>query len=460
MNSVFHTRPKKIVFSPDFMAIFGMAIGRLVGAIREILIVALFGASYFADISVLLWTVPELLVFFCTANGINSALSRRFVGATDADMKRLVVNATLLCSVLVLSFAVIASFDLILFISLVAPGVVFSIQDQNFSFWLTLVLFSAPLVVVASVITAALNANKKYIHQGLGTAIANIGFLIGILLGWLTGYILEFVALGTIVGLLLRVCWLSFYAPVNRIDIRFWSCFVSSTYSLLPSIIIASLSFLVFIMAPVVLRALSSTLGEGYLVVVALGIKLIQLPLMVVLNSLAIVSLQKMSVAQHTHPLKVPEILKQRVLVTLGFSSILAIVVYAIVYLVGAYIPLYSNLSANHASFLVSFLLNATAGLPLMGLGYLLNSDFHARGEAKLLPVASGIAFVIVLWGLDSGLYGVLTASTLYHIWISFIGVNTFFVLVLRVYQLGFHSNLLLLAGSGYASLVGFIWSL
>ncbi len=446
-----------MALSHDVAAIFGMAVGRLSGAIREILVVALLGATYLADISVLLWTLPEILVFFCTANGVNSALSRRLTGASDAQARITIVSTMCICSVLVGIFAVISTMQLPLLMLVIAPGIDLNVLGGDMRSWFAVVLLSAPLVVVASVISAALNSQQRFVHQGFGTAIANIGFVSGILIGWLSGYVVESVSLCVLLGLVLRVYWLGFQARVNSIKLGCRIKIQALSYDLLPAIFGASLSFLIFVIAPVAVRSWSTTLGEGYLVVTALCIKLVQLPLMVVLNSFALVSLQKLSVAYLEDPLRGAELFKARARNILGVSTFISLVLFLGAPYFGSLLSVFVALSPEHLSFFVQLLSNVSWGLPLMGLAYLINSDFHARASSRCLWVVSSGTVALMLISLD--FFGEAGARQLSLVWISFVFIYVLSVTALRVWELGLRTNFQLVIGVCYAAVAGFVWS-
>lgn len=455
---VFLRSQKKIFTGHDSMAILGMAIGRLFGAAREILVILLLGVTQLADLAILLWMLPEILVFLCTTNGINSSLISRLQSGHTLQARTTIISALFLCSILVACLAIASSLNLPLLISLVAPGLEFDFQDQSFGTLAMIVLLSSPLVVVASVLSAVLNSNKKYVYQGLGTAAANVGFIIGLVVGWVTDHVLVFVTLGILFGLSVRVMWLGSQINRHSINLGSWCGFTSMQYSLLFGIVGASLSYLIFIAAPVAVRSLASTLGEGYLVMTALSIKLIQVPLMVVLNSFALVSLQKLAAAYRHDPLEVNEILKRRLLLTLGFSSAMTLIIFYGSDYLESFLPLFLPLTSHKLFFVIEFLAHASFGLPLMGLAYLLNSDFHARAEPKFLLLASCSAVFLVFFSLN--LYDQMETSKLYLIWISFVLIYASLIIIIRAWQLGFKSNAQLITGFFYASLVGFIGSL
>ena len=444
---------KRLFASHDFMAILGMAIGRLFGASREILIILLLGVTQLADLTILLWTLPEILVFLCTANGINSSLISRLQDGYSLKARTTVISALFLCSTLVTCLAIASSLNLPLLVSLLAPGLELSRQNQSFGALAVTVLLSAPLVVVASVISAVLNSNEKYVYQGLGTAAANAGFIIGLIIGWTNGHVLLFVALGIFFGLLIRVFWLYSQAKRHFITLGSWCGFKSVQYSLVFGIAGASLSFLIFAAAPISIRSLASTLGEGYLVITALSIKLIQVPLMVVLNSSSLVSLKELSRAYCHEPLKLNGIFQRRLRLTLVLSSFITVAIFFGSHYLEWVIPLFFTLEPHHLSFAIKFLTNASFGLPLMGLAYLLNSDFHARTEPKWLLVSNCLTVSLVL--LSLGLYSQLDASKLYLVWFSFILLYTVLIVIIRIWQLGFKPNIQLAIGFFFASLVG-----
>ena len=449
---------KKIFTSHDFMAVLGMAIGRLLGASRELLIILLLGVTQLADLAVLLWTLPEILVFLCTANGVNSALISRLQTENSLQVRSSIISALFLCPLLVVGLAMAAMLNLPILISLVATGLELDFQNQGFGALAMIVLFSSPLVVVASVLSAVLNSNEKYVYQGLGTAAANVGFIIGLVVGWATDHVLVFVTVGIFFGLSVRVMWLGSQIKRHSINLGSWCGFTSVQYSLLLGIVGASLSYLIFIAAPVAVRSLASTLGEGYLVMTALSIKLIQVPLMVVLNSFALVSLQKLAAAYSHDPSKVNGILKRRLRLTLGFSSAMTLIIFYGSDYLESFLPLFLPLTSHKLSFVIEFLAHASFGLPLIGLAYLLNSDFHARAEPKFLLLASCSAVSLVFFTLN--LYDQMDASKLYLIWISFVLIYTSLIIIIRAWQFGFKSNAQLITGFFYALLVGFIGSL
>ncbi|WP_255263369.1 murein biosynthesis integral membrane protein MurJ [Pseudomonas aegrilactucae] len=271
--------------------------GRLAGFGREVLLASSLGLSEQADIAIVLLTVPDLLVNLLLSGGIGVALVPAMRAATPAQAAALFRQASLalgaIFAVLGLWFALLPSMWLWLF----APGLEGAARWLDG--WMIYAIAAAiPLAALSGVSTAALNAHERFFVAGCGTLFFNLCVIVALLVAmmWAQGY-LALLCMGILAGALLRWLsqWVALRASAPRgggthqgalLDRRLVRGFVAG---------LASASLLILV--PVALRAGASCLGKGELAAFNYAIKLVELPLGILITTLATVAFPRLSQA-------------------------------------------------------------------------------------------------------------------------------------------------------------------
>lgn len=271
--------------------------GRLAGFGREVLLASSLGLSEQADIAIVLLTVPDLLVNLLLSGGIGVALVPAMRAASPAQAAALFRQASLafgaMFTLLGLCFALLPSVWLWLF----APGLEGAAQWLD-SWMIYAIAAAIPLAALSGVSTAALNAGERFFVAGCGTLVFNLCVIFALLmaltgpqghLAWLCG--------GVATGALLRwgSQWIALRTGVPRglnshqgwlLDRRLVQGFIAG---------LASASLLILV--PVALRAGASWLGKGELAAFNYAIKLVELPLGILITTLATVAFPRLSEA-------------------------------------------------------------------------------------------------------------------------------------------------------------------
>ena len=266
--------------------------GRLTGLLREIQLAAAFGVTADADVAVLLLTLPDLLVNLLLSGGLSAALVPRFRSLLPAEADALFRRALLVALTVFTALAVLLLAWPRGVFSLLAPGLRHQ-ADLPSAITLALLASALPLTAASGVATAYLNAGHRFFLAGCGTLIFNLGVLIGLSLGQAMGQTMLALCIGISAGALMRAASQFAALPSNvwrgtaaksGLDRSFGQAFFAATLS-------ASLMLLV----PVLVRSMASTLGSGVISSFNYALKLVELPVGILISSIATVALSCLS---------------------------------------------------------------------------------------------------------------------------------------------------------------------
>jgi putative peptidoglycan lipid II flippase len=279
------------LFSATFVLSLALLAGRLTGLLRELGLATVFGISPQADLAVLLLTLPDLLVNLLISGGISAALVPRF--STLQDDEALVLFRQF--SLAILAIFGVAAGGLILYpqvvFHLLAPGVN---AESIGTHGLVAVAVALPLSGVAGVTGAYLNSRQRFMLVGCGTLFFNVGVLIALFLCRHHTQPLSWLAFGILAGAALR--WVT---QMMMIPSRVWYAPATKRvvdHALLRAFMFATLAAAMSLLAPVVIRAMASTLGEGAVASFNYAQKLVELPVTILLTSIGTVALSRMSI--------------------------------------------------------------------------------------------------------------------------------------------------------------------
>lgn len=265
--------------------------GRLTGLLRELVLASVFGVTANADVAVLLLTFPDLLVNLLISGGLSAALVPRF-GSIRAEQAMALFRQV---SLAVLVLFGLAGMALVVWpqavFSLLAPGVQWPLMAGALS--LAAVAVAIPLTGAAGVSGAYLNANHRFFVAGCGTLIFNVCILSALLLARGSSDLLTFLAAGIAIGAALR--WLSQLAALPG---NVWRAKVEVPLvdmALVKAFAAATLASALMLMAPIVIRAMASTLGSGAIASFNYAQKLVELPVGILITSISTVALSRLS---------------------------------------------------------------------------------------------------------------------------------------------------------------------
>lgn len=297
------TQGQRSLLSSGFFLSLALMAGRLAGFGREVLLASSLGLSEQADIAIVLLTVPDLLVNLLLSGGIGVALVPALRAATPTNAAALFKQASLafgaVFALLGLCFALAPSAWLWLF----APGLEGAAQWLD-GWMIYAIALAIPLAALSGVSTAALNAKDRFFIAGCGTLLFNLCIIAALLLAmfWNHGY-LALLCAGILAGALLR--WISQWMAIRAgapqvlhaqhgllLDRRLIQGFVAG---------LASASLLILV--PIALRAGASWLGKGELAAFNYAIKLVELPLGILITTLATVAFPRLSEAHEQNDL-------------------------------------------------------------------------------------------------------------------------------------------------------------
>jgi len=270
--------------------------GRLAGFAREILLASFLGLSAQADIAIVLLTIPDLLVNLLLSGGIGVALIPALRQADPDQAAALYMQACLIIVSIFLCFATFFILAPYVWLWLLAPGIAGS--SAWLESWMVYAVAAAiPLTALSGVSSAALNAMDRFFIAGCGTLIFNICVIAGLFIAILwQGNQIGWLCVGILFGALLRsLSQVLALRPIrsasSRQAAREWLIERDLVKAFLAGL--ASVSLLILV--PVVLRACASVLGEGELAAFNYAIKLVELPLGILITSLATVAFPRLS---------------------------------------------------------------------------------------------------------------------------------------------------------------------
>lgn len=290
-----------MLIKAGMIVLVGTLLGRLLGFIRETQIAAVFGAGQVAEAAIITLTLPDLLMNIFLGGAFSYAIIPEFIGLTGADARRLHTQMSMLMG---LVFVIIA-----LLIGQFSANILAIFNQHHLSVELTkqtqkAISISAwlmPLIALAGVTTAYLQANSRYLAGAFSTSIYNGALVVSLIS--LIGANLEtqgllILSLAMICGGLLRslVLWLG-TLQINALGkpekARAWLVHTS----LLKSYFFALIGGAALMMLPLVGRVFAGQYGEGALAQFNYASKLIELPLGVVITVISVVLLPALSQA-------------------------------------------------------------------------------------------------------------------------------------------------------------------
>jgi putative peptidoglycan lipid II flippase len=265
--------------------------GRLSGLLRELTLASLFGVTPDADAAVLLLTIPDLFVNLLISGGLSAALVPRFNGLSASEGMKLFRQA---------SFAITAVFALIGLLLAVWPAAIFKVLSPGLNLPLATgatalmcVAAALPLAGASGIAGAYLNAKQRYFVTGCGTLLFNASLLVTLFAASGSAAPLTLLSVGIVFGAAVR--W---GAQVVTLPKDIWRATVAPSVvdsTLLRAFTAATVASGLMLLAPILVRAMASTLGAGTIASFNYAQKLVELPVAILIGSISTVALTRIS---------------------------------------------------------------------------------------------------------------------------------------------------------------------
>ena len=394
---------------------FGILLGRVTGFLREIGIASVFGISTEADITILMLTIPDVLVNLLVAGGLSAALIPEFKSLAPRCANALFYQASVVFGVLSICLVIFLNYFVAELVLILAPGLSDGValvaqRLVSDSLWLI------PLSVAASVSTAFLQSQERFVIPSLGTFIFNSVIILGLYLFVDISGNLKDLVWFILLGGILR--WGSqLLALSNKIH---WFQFDKEfrlNWNLLRRYGQAILAIGLTTLLPVVGRAFASYSGEGGIAAFNYAWKLIELPVGLVLASFSIVLFPRMSsLAAEAREADIEALFKSGVFWSVSFSTVFMIPIFlspeTFVF------PVYgwsSSLDADSLRMISHLTQFSVLILPMQAFVLMAMAQFNARKETKVTVWVSlmGMSSLIIsaTWAVNSfGLFGLIFA--------------------------------------------------
>jgi murein biosynthesis integral membrane protein MurJ len=393
---------KHILFS-TLVINLGLLLGRLSGFIRESFVAATFGVSSQADVTLLMLTVPDLLVNILVGGAMGAVLIPEFKAKPDFA-KKLLFQVAVFFGVL---FTIVSAFlylNSFLLVEVFAPG--FEGEKKlKASTSLSWVIWLVPLTVLAGITTAFLHSKEKFAIASLGTLIMNSSIISGLLFVQFGLGSVYWVALFVLLGGFLRLSSQVFFvglkwAPISSFDSILLSRKILYRY------VGAIFSGSILLIIPVLVRAFSSFLGEGSLAVMNYSSRLIEFPLAIAITVLSVSLFPKLSESF----LDNRNLYKN--LVGYGSQAILGISILIMITLLtlsSYYIDVIFNYGNMKDEDLIAIEQVISIGLfvlPLQGMAVFLSAVFYSQKNTKTPLIVNFLGLVVFYLTYTSNAFG------------------------------------------------------
>ncbi|MCC6651071.1 MAG: polysaccharide biosynthesis C-terminal domain-containing protein [Candidatus Eisenbacteria bacterium] len=270
----------------------GTLLGKLAGFLREVVLASRVGVGAEADLAVVLFTLPDMVLNLLVGGAFGAALVPEFaqLGATPA--RRLMFRSSL---VVVVAAALMGAV-LVVFASplvrMLGPGLSRASIGRATTH-ARLLLATIPLSAVTAVMAAYLTAGRRFAVPAMGTLAYNLVVIAGVAM---VAAPLDGITIGIIGGSLLRLTLHAWRTGGTRLE-----AVVASQHSHPRDVVVRYLEALaassVLMAYPIVARTFASLGDPGSVAVVNYAGKLVELPNGIVLGVFAVVLFPTLSSA-------------------------------------------------------------------------------------------------------------------------------------------------------------------
>jgi len=289
-----------MLMKAGIIVLAGVLLGRLLGFLREIQLAAALGAGQIADAAIITLTLPDMLMNLFLSGALAYALIPELTGLSRENAWRLHVQTSLLAAAvfgaLALATGIFSANVLQLFNQQLPSDLAMQAQRAiSISAWLM------PLIAMAGVTTAYLQANHRYAASAASTAIYNgmlVAGLSGMILFEASDSALMILSLAMIAGGLSRniILWRNAAEsrPAETVNAARGNLVRAD---LLKSYLFALAGGIALLLLPLLARMFSGQYGAGALAQFNYASKLVDLPLGVAITVISVVALPALSTA-------------------------------------------------------------------------------------------------------------------------------------------------------------------
>lgn len=388
---------KKLFISGIIVSI-ALLIGRISGFFREIFVASIFGVSVHSDITILLLTVSDLLVNLLVGGAFSMVLIPAFKSEPSRVANMLYLQSFIFSGILFFLISLLIGINAEYFVYLIAPGLS-NFHEVDYIPYVRYVLLAIPLTVMAGVVTAYMQFKEKFSLPSFGTLFFNIVIIVSLIIYSKlnpTGNFLLYVTSGVIIGALLRliIFYIASNSPRNLIPDLFKKNYISK--AIFKQYIYCIISSASILLVPVIIRAISSTYGDGYLSISNYALKLVDLPLTVVLSVFSIIFLPKLSGINGVNDRKKFNIvISDLIFVILLLSSIISIIIYMFSDYIVSLVYGWGKISEEDILAISYILRIAIFSLIFQGINSILISAFAAKVDNKAPLIINSVVITI-----------------------------------------------------------------
>jgi len=271
----------------------GILLGRFSGFLREIIIANNYGASYKADLTIVLLTLPDILINILVGGALSAALIPNMVSNPKLAV-RLAFQASL---VLFFTFTIMSGFFYIYsegLVSLFAPGFSGDLRTLTHD-GIKYIVFVIPLFVITGVLTAYLQSKDKFTVPSLGTLFFNSVIILFLVIMLKTdSYSVELIAIAVLSAGLVRYLSQLIMVKYTVDSTKFLGTWLIDK-ELVTRYLQAMLSGSLIFIFPVMARSFSTFSGEGSLSMFSYAMRLVEFPLLISVTFITILFLPKLA---------------------------------------------------------------------------------------------------------------------------------------------------------------------
>ena len=393
---------RAILLSSLFLNL-GLLLGRLSGFFREVLVASAFGASFEADIVVLMLTVPDLMVSLLMGGAMGAMLVPSFSN-NPAEARKLLYQTAVIFG---LMFTLVAGglyWQVQTLVTILVPGFDPG-QVETAGDALKDVLWLIPLTVLAGVTTAYLHYQNRFVTASLGTLIVNCSIILGLYLVILNLASIETLAAFVLLGGLLR-----FGSQVGVIRPGFRLIRSFRPFLLRKSMLIqycqAMLSGSLLFLFPVAARAFASFGETGSVAIFNYSIRLIDFPLAVCISFIAVVLFPRLSQSFISSPELHRQYIKYGIQATLALAVLATITLISLSDHYAAFVYQHGAMSESNVEMIAILISAGLLVLPLQGLAVYTTAIFNSRADTKTPMIINGVGFLFFMGLVNTGFFG------------------------------------------------------
>lgn len=268
----------KKIFLSGLGITFCLGIGRVLGFLRDILIINFFGKTYSADVAVLILTIQDLLLGFFMGSAFSIALMSDFVGRVS-NLGSIIYAYHKRLTFILIPIIFLFIFNIHFIIDCLAPGIPLEYKNQ-LAKYLPISIFSIPFTIYASITSSALNFIGFFVLPSLGNAILNFIVCLFLVMPFIFIGIDAFysIALGVVFGALIRWIIQLKKIPFKRptLDHKIIEINFKRFLNLYSGALLSSSSIFII---PIIARIFASEQGMGEIAIFNFVSKLIDFPI-------------------------------------------------------------------------------------------------------------------------------------------------------------------------------------